>query len=318
MESTDDQASGDEAVREEAWFDRAHESLHGLVWKTARTVDGWMGPPLADDVYQLASGSVSAAVLWDEFHGFDARARFNVDVPLPRINERLHLFVGRYDPDEYVTERRDTLGVIPAPGSDGGEMDETLAGLLYRRDRKDGTSLSGSVGGSVRSGNPDPYAKVSYEIRRPFFDDTLATVRETVFYRVSEGFGSTTRVDLEHVLNPLWHLRWTTSGTISEKSEGVRGFSTITGTRALTGRRALVVRAGVHGETAAEVPLRDFGLKVAYRTSMIRPWFVHELCTSVTWPKHRLSQSRTASLGFGVGCEVYFGNKAFSSRPVTF
>lgn len=312
----EEQSQDDEYT--EMWLDRVQQGLHGLVWRSARSVDGWMGPPLEDEVYQQASGSISAAALWDEFEGFDARVRFNVDVPLPRINERLHLFIGRYDPEEYVTERRDTLGVIPYGGRDMGEMDETMAGLIYRRLSSDGSSFSGSVGGSIRSGNPDPYVKASYQFRRPVLTDTLLTFRGTVFYRVSEGFGSTTRIDVEHGLNPLWHLRWTTSGTISEQSKGVRGFSTVTATRSLPGRRALVVRAGIHGETAAEVPLRNYGVKVAYRTSVIRPWFVVELCTSLMWPRYRLEHTRAASLGFGIGCEMYFGNKAFSSRPVTF
>lgn len=281
-------------------------------------IDSWAGPPLSDDVYQRASGSLSVATLWDGFEGFDARVRFNVDMPLPRMDERLHLFIGRYDPDEWITERRDTLGVIPSPNRDGGHMDETMAGLVYRRQRSDGSSFSGSVGGSFRSGNPDPYVKGSYQFRRTLFSDTLFTVRETVFYRVSEGFGSTTRLEFERVFSPLWHLRWTTSGTISEESEGVRGFSTLTATRSLEGRRALVFRAGIHGETSAEVPLRDVGLKAAYRTSVIRPWFVLEFCTSLTWPKQRITQTRSATLGFGIGCEVYFGDKDFSSRPVTF
>lgn len=311
-------APGEAVEREDGWLDRAQQGLHGLVWRSARKVDSWMGPPLPDDVYQQASGSVSAAVLWDEFDGLDARLRFNVDVPLPRINERLHLFIGRYDPDEYITERRDSLGVIPSTGRHSGEWDETMAGLVYRRRRGDGSSFSGSVGGSIRSGNPDPYAKVSYELRRNVTSDTLFSLRETLFYRVSEGFGSTTRVELDHVLNPLWHLRWSTSGTISEESEGVRGFSTLTATRVLSGRRALVFRGGVYGETAAEVPLRDLGLKVAYRTSILRPWFVLELGASVMWPRHQLSQTRSASFGVGIGCEVYFGDEEFSSRPVTF
>lgn len=303
---------------EDVLLDRIQQGLHGLVWRSAREVDSWMGPPLADEVYQLASGSVSAAVLWDEFDALDARVRFNVDVPLPRINERLHLFIGRFDPEEFVTEGRERLGVIPASGRSYGEFDETLAGLVYGRKSKDGSSLSGSVGGSVRSGNPDPYAKVSYQFRRAFGPDTQLTVRETVFYRASEGFGSTTRLHLDHVLHPLWHLRWTTSGTLSEESEGVRGFSTVTATRSLPGRRAVVFRASVHGETAAEVPLRDYGVKLAYRTSLLRPWFVLELGASVMWPRYRIEQTRSASLGVGIGCEMYFGNKAFSTRPVTF
>ncbi len=53
-------------------------------------------PPAA---YQGASGSITPAVLWDEFDGFQPKLRFRVDVPLPQLNERFNAFIGRVDRD---------------------------------------------------------------------------------------------------------------------------------------------------------------------------------------------------------------------------
>ena len=80
----------------------------------------------------------------------------------------------------------------------------------------------------------------------------------------------------------------------------------------------MIFRLGVESDTAKEVPLEEFGLKAAYRKSVLRDWLVLELRTSLTWPKDREEQPRKPSWGFGLGCEMYFGNEEFSSRPVTF
>ena len=45
------------------WLDRVQQGLHRLVWRTARSIDSWMGPPLDEEVYQEASGSVAVALL---------------------------------------------------------------------------------------------------------------------------------------------------------------------------------------------------------------------------------------------------------------
>lgn len=311
-------SAGSDQPDPDGWFDRLHEGVYRLVWRSARSLDSLSGAQATADEYREASGSIGLGVLWDEFDGYDLKVRFNVDLPLPRINKRLHLFIGRVNRDEFVTERDAYSGAFPDERPGESEEDQTLAGLIYSREASNNVTFSGSIGGRIKSGALDPYVKTSLRYRRVIWGDTLFTAKETLFYQMSEKFGLTTRLELERMFGELWRVRWTGSATVSEETEGVRSFSHLTATRSFSDRRAIVFRAGIEGDTSLEVPLEEFGVKVAYRQSVVRDWFVLEVRTSLTWPKELRTESRKPSWGFGLGCEMYFGTDEFSSRPVTF
>lgn len=308
-----------EEVDKHEWLDHTQEQFHRLVWRSAMWLDGIAAPPLEPEAYQAASGSIALAMMWSEFDGVEPRVRFRVDLPLPRINQRLHAFVGRVSRDEYVTERDEPSGAFPQYRNDMDD-DQTLAGIFYSEPEREGYGrFSAGVGARLRSSELDPYVKAAYQFQRLLGSDLLLRIKETVFWQTSERWGLTSRVDLERIINDHWHVRWSGSGTISEGSAGVRGYSTLTVTRALPGRQAVIVRVGLEGETEAPVPLEEFGLKVAYRRSVLRDWLVLELRTSLMWPKELPEQPRKPSWGFGVGCEMFFGDEPyFSTQPVTF
>jgi hypothetical protein len=88
--------------------------------------------------------------------------------------------------------------------------------------------------------------------------------------------------------------------------------------RGLPNRRAICAELFTEGEFDADVPLGDYGLKLAYRRSVARDWLVLETRVSVTFPRDELWQTRKASLGIGVGLEMFFGTSEFQARPVTF
>jgi hypothetical protein len=142
--------------------------------------------------------------------------------------------------------------------------------------------------------------------------------RETVFWQNSEKLGFTSRVDVERVLQDVWLLRWTASGTISERTEGVRGYSALMALRGLPDRRAAAAELFTEGEFDADVPLGNYGIKLAYRQSIARNWLVLETRVSLTFPKEFPEQAREATWGIGVGLEMFFGTDEFLARPVTF
>lgn len=300
------------------WLDRTQQRLYELVWHTARNVDGWMGRPLDDTVYQQASGSIAFAMLYDQFDGFDPKVRFHVNLPLPQLNKRMHLFIGRVNRDEFVTERDEPSGAFPDERPSSNAEDQTLAGLVYTQAEHHGGSFSAGGGARIKSGALDPYIKTAYRYRHTLWDDTLFTAKETLFYQVSERFGLTTRLDLERLVGDSLMLRWTGSGTVSQGTDGMRGYSALTATRALPGRQALISRISIDGDTSAEVPLHQFGVKIAYRRSVIRDWLVMEVRTSLSWPKELRGEPRKPSWGLGIGCEMTFGTEEFSNEPVTF
>jgi len=125
-------------------------------------------------------------------------------------------------------------------------------------------------------------------------------------------------LDVERALDIDALLRWTASGTISEESEGVRGYTALTLYRALSGNRAVAGQVFTSGEFDAAVPLGEYGIRVAYRQRLFRDWLVLELRPSVTWPKDQPNEPRRASWGFGIGFEMFFGIDEFQARPATF
>jgi hypothetical protein len=297
------------------WIDRTHDATFNMLWRSARRVDGWFGGASDDSTYMQARGSIAPALLWDEYDGFQPRFRFGVDVPFPGLNERFHAFIGRVNRDEYVTEDEPDSGAF-AQQYGPVEDDETLFGIRYRSP-KQGDTLEADAG--MRLSSPlDPYVKGSYSFIKGSTDRTLFHFRQTLFWQNSEKLGVTSRVDVERAFKDVYMLRWTGSATISQRTEGVRGYTSLQLLRGLPNRRAIAGELFTQGELDADVSLRNYGAKVAYRRSIARDWLVLETRLSLTYPKEYPWEERKANWGVGVGVEMFFGTNEFLARPITF
>jgi hypothetical protein len=297
------------------FIDRAHNGVFNAVWRSAMRMDQWFGSKESEAAYLQTSGSIAPALLYDQFDGFQPRFRFQVDVPLPQLNERFHAFVGRVNREEYVTERAPASGAF-ARQYGPTEEDETLFGIQYR-DPRDGGHFDADAG--LRITSPlDPFVKGSYRFMKGSSQDTLFSFRETVFWQNTEKLGVTSRIDIERILQDVWLLRGTLSGTFSQRSEGVKGYTSLIVMRGFPNRRAIAAELFTTGELDADVPLRNYGVKLAYRRSIMRDWLVLESRVSLTYPREELTQTREASWGVGIGLEMFFGTDAFLARPVTF
>jgi hypothetical protein len=298
------------------WLDRTQQSVEGMVSRSAHRLDRMFGAEEDESVYDAAVGSIAPALLWDEFRGFQPKIRFHVDLPLPQLNERFNAFIGRVNRDEYVSESAQESGAFErqfGPASD----EQTLAGVTYRTPRKQGSRFDAGAG--VRLRFPlDPYIKGAYVYELGKSETGLLSLRQTVFWQNSEHAGFTTRIDLEKVFREKWLARWTTSGTISQKSDGVFGYSAVRVLRGFGNRRAMALEFGFNGETNTEVPMHEYGFKAAYRQSVVRDWLVMELRSSLTYPKEEAGVPRKPSWGVGLGFEMFFGTDEFLARPVTF
>jgi hypothetical protein len=305
----------DEKPYKDPWIDRTHDGVFRAVWRSAMRMDQWFGSEASEAAYLQTSGSIAPALLWDKFDGFQPRMRFQVDVPLPQLNERFHAFIGRVNRDEYVTERRPGSGAF-AQQYGPLEDDQTLFGIRYRSP-KEGGNWDADAGLHLTS-PLDPFVKGSYRFMKGSSEETLYSFRETLFWQNSEKLGVTSRMDIERIVHDVWLGRLTLSGTISQRSEGVKGYTSITVLRGLPKRRALAAELFTEHELDSDVPLRNFGLKLAYRRSITRDWLVLESRISLTYPREEVWQDREPTFGVGIGIEMFFGTDEFLARPVTF
>jgi hypothetical protein len=308
---------GPPSERSAQWIDRAHGGLHAFLWRSAMRVDRWFGAAESEDVYaRNTRGSITPIVLWDEFNGFDQKFRFRVRMPLPHLGERYNAFIGTFSRDEFVTEREQESGAIPRQRSGGAvDEDETLLGIQYR-ERDTGARFEADAGMRIRS-PLDPFVKAGYRFELATRNHFLFTFREIGFWQNSEGFGFTSRIDVERALGVDSLIRWSAAGTISQETEGVRGYSALTWYRALANEQGIAAQIFTSGEFDAPVPLGEYGLRLAYRKRIFRDWLVLELRPSLTWPREERDQPREASWGFGIGLEMFFGENGFQARPAT-
>jgi hypothetical protein len=309
-------AAQNQTVPQDRWIDKTHSFVYDTLWRSAMGLDRYFGSEEAPNVYQRIYGSLAPALLWDQFRGVQPKLRFQVNVPLPELDNRFNAVIGRFNPDEFISERAEQSGAIPRQFGPSGD-DETVLGLAYR-DRLPGVNGFG-FGAGIRIRSPlDPYMKTDYTYYHGSAQDLLTTLRETVFWQESEHLGFTTRIDVNHFLSEQSLLQMTGSASITQRTPGVTGYVAFNLLHLLAPRRAVVGNLSVDWQTGAPVVLHEFGGTVAYRQSIYREWLILELRSSLTWPKEFVDVPRTRSWGVGIGLEMLFGTTRFQARPVTF
>ena len=290
-----------------AWIDRMQAGLYRTMCLTSARFDGFFGNARFDDQYESTHGSVSVGTQWDERDHWDPSLRFRVSLRLPQLSDRFSGFIGRVDPDEYVTDARDDFDTLPRQFA-GETDDQLLMGLGYRQPGRSGGYFDTSAG--VKLDWPlEPYVKGAYHFAMPFLDSNLLRINETIFWRQDEGFGTTARIDIDRLLTETFLVRWTGSGTFSEDTEGVRWYSTATLYQNLGNVRAFAYQAAISGETDHEVDISDYGFRVIYRRRLHRDWLFLELRSSITWPRETLLENREPNLGVGAAVELQFGER---------
>ena len=289
------------------WLSQMRAGLYRTMCSSAAWFDGFFGNARFDDEYEAMHGSVAVGASWDKRDHWDPSLRFRTHINLPQLGKNLNAFVGRVDPEEYVTELRDDFDALPRQFA-RQEDDAVLLGLGYGQAGRRGGHFDAGVGAKLRW-PVEPYAKATYRYARPFLDRNVLRLRETIFWEEQEHFGATTRVDLERLLAEDYLVRWTSSGAFSEKTQGVRWFSNLTLYHSLGEGRALAYQGGISGESDHEVGIVDYGLRVIFRRRIYREWMFLELRSSITWPRETLLEHRESNLGAGVALELMFGER---------
>ena len=77
-------------------------------------------------------GSIAPSLLWDQFRGFQPNLRFQINAPLPGLDDRVQAVLGQFNPDEFITERAQSSGSLRRQFGAVGD-DQTILGLVTER-----------------------------------------------------------------------------------------------------------------------------------------------------------------------------------------
>jgi len=280
---------------------------------TACASSAWLDGLFGDDLqsvgqYRDTYGMVSVGGLWSEYDGFDPRLRFRVHLHLPQWDERISAFVGRVGEDNFISDTESDFAALPTRQFGNLEDESVLVGLGYSNPKRTGNDFDVGVG--VRVDLPlDPYVRARYEVVRTFAQHYVLSARESVFWRNTEGFGTTTRVNLDRALNDQFLLRWGSLGKFTEETNGMEWYSQLTLFQSVGNRTGLAWQIQVEGVTDNEVPLTRYSGRLIMRRQLTPEWLVLELRGGMEWPRHRLTESRTMSPEIGIALDMKFGRE---------
>ena len=286
--------------------EQSQDVLRSWSCHTFRWFDGLFGDSQDFDE-SAVNGMLTTGAEFSEYEGFDPKLRIRVRAQLPNMSTRWDLILGRVDE---VSEVSDTTGqdkTFYNPGVvDRGEDAEWLLGLGHRgQERKSGLDYSLGVRLNVP---PNPYGKAQYYFNHDFSERTDFRFRQTFFWRLDQGFGTTSRGDLAYNLNEQNVLRWEGIATAHDETRGTQWYFGQTWYHLFGSESAISLRAFVRGETNAPVELQEYGAYLVWRRPFTRDWLYLSIGPSITWPRELEEEERDLSLGFGLWLEMQFGD----------
>jgi hypothetical protein len=286
--------------------EKSREILRSWSCYSFRWFDSWWGDQYDFDE-KAVNGLLTFGAEYRQYDGFDPRIRLKVRSPLPNLNRRWDLLLGRVDEDAYISDTQGQDQTFYNPGAVSRDEEPSwLLGLGYRgKGRRSGWDHSAGVRLRLP---PVPYVKSQYYYNKDFSERSDLRFRQTFFWRSDRGFGTTSRADVAYGIDPENALRWEAIGTVHEETEGVEWYVGQTWYHLLGDRSAFSLRAFANGETRKEVTLRDAGFYFIWRRPFTREWLYLSFGPSITWPREFLEEKREMSLGFGLWLEMEFGN----------
>ena len=290
-------ASADESQAPDtsSWIDERHEKVSNSGDRLAGWVDAFFSTSRSVEDAASSILRIRPQYDWDEDDS-DWKLRVTGRLYLPAASERLSLvFIGENE-DDFDTEFYD-----PALASDG----QSTVGLQYRLAEARHARIDLTAG--LKSG-PKGKIGAKYRYQLPFGNRNRFRFSEEIFWVGGDGFGTLTRIDLDHALSDDTLLRWANKAEYSEESNGVEWSSRISWIKRLQQEAALRAFVFTNGETDPRF-LKSRGLGAGYRRQFWRRWLFWEVEPHYQWRKERAGESRDGIFGVDLRLELVFGER---------
>lgn len=268
--------------------------------RLARGVDSWFGERPFEEGGKVEQGRLDLRTAWRRDQGVDVSVRLDARFELPNLRERAYAFLGRDVEREVVTDKPAAFSQQDRLRVDTPRKESSFfAGLALPLSER--IELRAGLRGGL-----DAYAQARYANAWEIGESLRLDFRETVFWTVDDGFGSTTAVSFAHALGPALEARWLNAATVAQKSEGVEWSSLVGLYRGFGVDRELAAEALVTGKTATNVTVDDYGLRLRWRQPVYRDWLVGEFTVGHFWPRADAASPRESAWALGVAALMRF------------
>jgi len=270
---------------------------YGVEW-AARGIDGWFGDKPFEQGGWVA-GAIGLSFLWRQDEGVDWLTRFRVRLNLPNLREKAYIFVGRDNEKEVVTDRPEGFTRREQLREETRDDQSFFAGI--GRDLGDFVSLRAGFRGGLK-----PYAQARYRNIWELGQRDQIEFKETLFWTVDDGFGSTTALYYDHLFGPSLSLRWQSAATWSQETDGVEWGTSVGLYRTFGFQRQLSLEALVNGETGGDAEVSEYGIRTRWEQPIYKDWLLTELILGYFWPRKDSATERGRTWAVGAGIQMRF------------
>lgn len=263
-------------------LDEYHAYMLGKIKGPTLWFDNFFGDRrIEEDDLPTSFVRLRTVARYTEGEGMTFPIRLRANLNLPRVNRRLHLVIfGGNREEDRMREPDDAIDSSLKTGEEEERTNLGLRYMLYKSLRE-----RFHFGGGLSLGWPlDYYGRMRYERLLHVGDNNLIRFTETGFWNSLIGFGETTRVDLEKIMDRGLTGRLSLFGTYSEEKTGLQWGVETSVFRQLSERSAIALDLGAYGLTEPSARVGTYRIASRYRRNFLRPWLFFELEPEVLFP----------------------------------
>lgn len=259
------------------------DEYHDLLAENVNKAAVWFDSFFEEENYDAEDNTTSFRLEFSSFSesgaGTDFKARVGLRLRLPRLEDRLLLFVSGATED-FTTTGSD-LEAVEDEFSDSDE-DNLAIGLRYFFQQADKSNASLSAGLRFRSGSPVLYLRPRYRYLKRFSTFNLRFVQRFTWYTDSD-LESRTQLEYDRIFQDDWFFRTRTQLDWYQDEDGVFPQLNFDLSRPLSERRVIAAAWNNYFETQPDGVLDASIFKIRYRQQTWRKWFWFEVAPQVAF-----------------------------------
>jgi hypothetical protein len=255
------------------WLDKTQAASSNQANALARRIDRYFGVERSDLEAAYSSLRLITQTSWDHAAGSDFRVSLRGTVHLPLLSERLRL-VFSDDRGEGTTYYNQNNVLTQQQTSTRANLELNLGESDYSRfDFRVGLRSNLKLRSSVR-----------WRYERPFAENYVTRLSQTLYFIDSTGYGSFTQLQFDRILTEDTLLRWSSEFRAQEELPGNEWASALEYTVLGENSGGISYFLRLTGNSAhPNVDTYQVGFRL--RQNILRPWLFWELTPGYSWVK---------------------------------
>jgi len=268
---------------DQTFMDDAHQWASSFMTNSVFNFDNWFGDVDTLEA-EIDKPWIRARVGgdWDEVDGFKFKFRWRIDVPLPVLENKLGVFIGRDDPDNDPDDQDYFYQ------EDIDDTSELNAGLRYTLRRTEHFQFSTNFGIQLKI-PPVLYVKPRLQFTYTSGKWLFRPI-QYFYYYTDDGLGETTKLEMNWYLGSRFLLRSSSEAEYSNTSQGM-DLSQELSIQYLNfdvrhgNNYAASLEWGTSAHTWTATQFDRYRLTLRFYHTIFRPWLRLGIAPSLNWKR---------------------------------